>query len=354
MKDIDIKKMRERLAQLDRNLIKQLNQRAQFTTLLKSEPYSCAFLSRQGDQALFEEIKSENQGPLSNPALKNILREIESACEQVQGERRIAFLGPDASFCHLAAQSHFGKSADFAAKGSIADVFREVERGKAIFGVVPVENSLEGSMAVTLDMLTKTNLQIMGEVLMNVSYCLVSKETDLDRVRRVVSHAVALEKCAAWLGRNLPSATCEDATSSAAAAALAAKEPGTAALASKASAGLHGLAILAEDVQEANENITRFIIIGPHLFPETGNDKTSLLFVTRHHPGALADALGILAKHDVNLTKIESRPTKEAGWNYQFFADLEGHVNDQPMSEALAELAREVSHLKVLGSYAKG
>ncbi len=354
MKNDDSQEIRRRLIQLDSGLVEQVNQRARFAVALRDEPNACASLCQPGDQALLESIKKINRGPMSDTALMGVLREIEGACNQVQGGKRIAFLGPDASFCHLAAQNHFGKSVDFAAQGSVADVFREVERGKALFGVVPVENSVEGSVTATLDMLTKSSLEIMGEVLMRVSYCLLSNETTLDRVQRVISHMGALEKCARWLGRNLPTAVREGAPSSAAAATLAAKESGTAALASRAAAELHGLTVLAEDVQEMRENITRFLIIGPHRFPETGNDKTSILFVTRHHPGALADVLSVLAKHDVNLTRIESRPTREAAWEYQFFADLEGHSNDVPMTNALAELAEEVSHLKVLGSYAKG
>ena len=354
MNDSDKKEIRQRLLQLDSELVQKINQRARLAVALGSEPNACASLGQPGRQALYDSVKKLNRGPLSDAALIRVLREIEGACHQVQGARRIAFLGPEASFCHLAAQSHFSKSADYAAQGSVADVFREVERNKALFGVVPVENSVEGSVAATLDLLTQSSLEIMGEIFMNVSYCLISRETDLGRVRRVASHAGALEKCARWLGRNLPAASREEATSSAAAASLAAQEPGPAALASRAAAELHGLAVLAEDVQEMRENITRFLIIGPHRFPETGNDKTTILFVTRHHPGALADALGILAKHGVNLTRIQSRPTREAAWEYQFFADLDGHVNDKPVSRALAELAEQVSHLKVLGSYAKG
>lgn len=354
MNDNESQEIRERLIQLDRELAEQINQRARMAMALAAQPNACASLGQPGDQALLEAVKKLNRGPLSDAALMGALREIEGACNQVQGGKRIAFLGPDASFCHLAAQSHFGKSVEFAAQGSVADVFREVERGKAVFGVAPVENSVEGSVAATLDMLTQSSLEIMGEVLMRVSYCLVSNETKLDRVRRIVSHAGALEKCARWLGRNLPIAAREEAPSSAAAAAMAVKEPGTAALASRAAAELHGLTVLAEDVQEMRDNITRYLIIGAHRFPETGNDKTSILFVTRHHPGALADALSILAKHEVNLTRIESRPTREAAWEYQFFADLDGHVNDEPVSKALADLAEETSHLKILGSYAKG
>lgn len=354
MKDSDSQEIRNRLIQLDRELTEQLNQRARMAMALAAEPNATASLGQPGDQALLESVKSINRGPLPDEALIGLLREIENACAQVQGGKRIAFLGPDASFCHLAAQSHFGKNVEYATQGSVADVFREVERGKAVFGVVPVENSVEGSVAATLDTLTQSSLEIMGEVLMKVSYCLVSNEEKLDRVRRVISHAGALEKCARWLGRNLPTAAREDAPSSAAAAALAAKEPGTAALASKAAAQLHQLKVLAEDLQEMRDNITRYLIIGAHRFPETGNDKTSILFVTRHHPGALAGALSILAKHGVNLTRIESRPTREAAWEYQFFADLDGHVNEEPVSKALDELAGETSHLKILGSYAKG
>jgi chorismate mutase/prephenate dehydratase len=354
MKDSESQKILERLIQLDRELTEQINQRARMTAALADQPNASASLGQPGDQALLKSVKKLNHGPLSDAALICVLREIEGACNQVQGIRRIAFLGPEASFCHLAAQSHFGKSVDYAAQGSVADVFHEVERGKAVFGVAPVENTVEGSVVATLDTLTQSSLEIMGEVLMQVSYCLVSRETKLGRVRRVISHAGALEKCARWLGRNLPIAVREETSSSAAAAALAANEPGMAALASRAAAELHGLTVLAEDVQEMRDNITRYLIIGPHRFPETGNDKTSILFVTRHHPGALADALSILAKHGVNLSRIESRPTREAAWEYQFFADLDGHVNDEPLSNALAELAGETSHLKVLGSYAKG
>ncbi|KMY68773.1 hypothetical protein AAU61_03975 [Desulfocarbo indianensis] len=354
MTDSQIQELRQRLLELDKNLADLVNQRAQMAVALGAESNACAALGQPGDQGLLGEVRKLNRGPLTDEALAGLFREIEGACSLVQGGRRIAYVGPAASFCHLAAQSHFGKSVEYAAQGSVTDVFREVERGKALFGVAPVENSVEGSVAATLDMLTQSSLEIMGEVLMRVSYCLVSQETGLERVRRVISHAGALEKCARWLGRNLPAAAREEAPTSAAAAGLAAREPGAAALASRAAARLHGLNVLAEDVQEVRDNFTRYLIVGPHRFPESGNDKTSILFVTRHHPGALAGALSVLARFGVNLTHIESRPTREAAWEYQFFADLDGHVNDEPVDQALAELAKEVSHLKILGSYAKG
>jgi chorismate mutase/prephenate dehydratase len=344
---------RQEIAGLDAEIIRLASRRAELMNRLggAAGPAEVGPLAAAGPEGLRRELARLNRGPLPDAVLEQLLTQIAGACRDHQEPRRIACLGPAGSFCQAAAARHFGRSADCRPQASVADVFRLVERGQALMGVVPVESSVEGSVAATLDALTATGLKVMAEVLHPAAYCLASAEAEMAGVREVYGPPRALARCAAWLGRNLPGAARREAASGPAAAAQAAGVPGTAALAGAEAARLHGLNLLAEKVNSQAEDLTRYLVVGRHQLPPSGADKTSLLFVARHQPGALAQALAALSEAGVNLTRIESRPTKERPWDYRFFADLEGHAEDPAVAGALGELAARVEHLKVLGSY---
>ncbi len=263
----------------------------------------------------------------------------------------IAFLGPEATFCHQASLAYFGRSCRFLPCDSIPDVFRQVELGKAHFGVVPIENSTEGAVGTTLDELAGSGLKISGEAVLRISHALMSKEEDLAEIEKVYSHPQALAQCQGWLRRNLPGRTLVPTSSTASAAGLVSQDRHSAAVGSAVLAEIHGLAILADQIQDLSLNLTRFLVLGTEDVSPTGQDKTSVLFATSHNPGALKDALGPFSDQGINMTRIESRPSKQAPWEYVFFVDIEGHRLDISVRKALDSLARCTARLKVLGSY---
>lgn len=283
--------------------------------------------------------------------LKAIYREIISACRELQKPVTVACLGPAASFTHLAAQSLFGGSTSFAFQGTISQVFDEMERGRIGLGVVPVENTFEGSVNFTLDRLIHTPLKVIGEIYQRINHCLLSTETGLDAIKRVYSHPQAFAQCQDWLRRKLPDAEYVDVSSTAAAAKTALSEKGTAAIGSSLAASVYGLQVLAKEIQDHPFNTTRFIVLGNKTPAPTGNDKTSIIFGTPHSPGALYHALGAFAEREINLMKIESYPLKDRLWEYLFFADFGGHEKDRVILECLNHLKTMTTFVKVLGSY---
>jgi chorismate mutase/prephenate dehydratase len=246
---------------------------------------------------------------------------------------------------------HFGESATFLPEPSIAEVFGALDNDRAELGVVPVENSTEGSVALTLDLLIDTPLTIVGEILLPVRHALLSREGEAGAIRRIVSHQQSLAQCRGYLAANYPKVELEAVASNAVAAKRAAQEPPTAAIASVKAAQAYGLKIIAENIQDLSTNATRFLVIGKHPVARTGHDRTTALFAVRHKVGALHEALGIFARNSVNVSKIESRPLRARPWEYLFFADVEGHREDPRLRRALAALERKALFLKVLGSY---
>ena len=292
-----------------------------------------------------------NPSILPESSLRRIFLEIISACRAAQDPLTVSFLGPAATFCHMAAISYFGHSCTFSPRASIADLFREVEHGRAHFGVAPAENSNEGAVSSTLDELARSELKITGEILLPVSHALLTGEVELDQIKRVYSHPQALAQCRAWLSRNVPRAELLESSSTAAAAAQAVEEKGSAAIGGALLADRHGLNLLAENIQDRPLNLTRFFVLGRDENESTGRDKTSVMFITSHEPGSLHQALSPMADAEINMTRIESRPTRDKPWNYAFFVDFEGHRSEDRIQKALAGLAANVDKLKVLGSY---
>jgi chorismate mutase/prephenate dehydratase len=266
---------------------------------------------------------------------------------------KIAYLGPAATFAHIAAIKKFGKSLDYIECSSIADVFTEVERGRADYGVVPVENSTEGAVNHTLDMFIDSELKICSEMYLPIQHNLLSKHSKISAVKKIYSHEQVFAQCRKWLERNLPNAKLTPCTSTTQAAMLAASGKGRAAIASKVAAEEYKLNILARSIEDSAHNITRFLIIGAREVESTKRDKTSIVFSMKDKAGALHDVLAPFKKNRINLTKIESRPSKKKAWKYYFFLDMDGHKDSMRVQKALKALERVCFFVKVLGSYPK-
>ncbi|MFH1061202.1 MAG: prephenate dehydratase [Pseudomonadota bacterium] len=352
----EILQQREYIDQIDRQIMELINQRALHALAIGrcKEATGRPEFSPERESLLLRKLIAGNRGPISDSGLKQIYAEIVSACRAVQRPLRVAFLGPEATFSHQAARQHFGSSCDFAPLATIVDVFEEVSRGHAQVGVVPVENSSEGGVSVTLDQFLGSDLAVCGEIYSKVRQMLMSRETGLDQIKKVYSHPQALNQCRGWLRRNLPQAVLVESSSTAAAARQAAGEPGAAAVGSEMTAGHYGLPVLAADIQDNPHNMTRFFVLGRQSCPATGADKTSILYLAAHQPGSLYGSLAHFAERGINMTRIESRPAKNRPWEYAFFLDCEGHQDEEPLRAALAALTSEVPQVRVLGSYPAG
>jgi len=356
MDDESIWQLRKEIDELDDEIIELLARRAVLAKeigLLKSMKGLPAHDPGR-EQAVLLAIEARNKGSLPNSALRSIFGEIISACRALQQPTRVSFLGPEATFTHLAAVEYFGRSCRLMPRDSIVDVFRDVQSGNADFGVVPVENSNEGTVGLTLDQLADGDLKICGEVLLRVSHALMSKNGDLEDVKQILSHPQALAQCFGWLARNLPGRPTVQMSSTAVAARRAAEEEGTAAVGNEMLARLYGLTVLARDIQDRSMNLTRFLVLGHEDCKPTAQDRTSVLFTLPHSPGALLKALNPFHQQGINICKIESRPSKDTPWEYIFFADLEGHASAPAMKAALLGLSECANRLKFLGSYPAG
>ena len=348
--------LRDDLKKTDREIVRLLNERAEISIKIgkiKSEGGLDVYDASQ-EAKIFEHLKDINGGVLPEKYLKTIFREIISASRALQKPITVAFLGPEATFSHLAAQSHFGASTIFKAQTTIFNVFDEVERGKVQWGVVPVENSLEGSINLTLDRLLITLLKIHAEIFLRISHCLLSTMERLDGITRVYSIPQVLAQCQGWLRANLPRCALVETESTAAAARIVQKESNSAAIGSRLAATTYGLNILSEGIEDNPSNTTRFLVMGEGESRMTGSDKTSILFGTPHTPGALYHALEPFTERHINMMKIESYPVKERLWEYLFFIDFAGHIEDKEIQKCMEDLKRKTTFLKILGSYPRG
>ena len=296
-------------------------------------------------------IQDMNPGPLANESVTWFFREVMSACLSLEQPLSIAFLGPLGTFSESAATKHFGHAARLQPQTSIDDVFREVEAGHAHYAVVPVENSTEGAVGRTLDLLLGTSLKICGEVVLRIHQHLLTRETDLTAVKRVYSHAQSLAQCHEWLNRSLPHAARISVGSNAEAARLASSEPGSAAIAGEAAADRYDLPRVAQNIEDEPNNTTRFLVLGKRDAGPSGRDKTSLIMSAPNRTGALHYLLAPFVEGGVSMTRLESRPARHTLWEYVFFVDIEGHHDEPTLAAALAELANRAPYLKVLGSY---
>jgi len=353
---MELKKLRHQVDSLDLEILRLLNQRAKMVKKIgeiKSLRNEQFYAPEREKEILSRMIKS-NQGPLPTEAVKEIFSEILHACRNLEKKLKIAYLGPEATFTHLAAIKNFGKSAEYISTKSIADVFAEVEKGRADYGVVPIENSTEGVVNHTLDMFIESDLKICAETLLEILHCLLSQSDDLQKIKRIYSHPQAFAQCRNWLEDHLPNAELVETASTAEAAQRVKKERTAAAIASDLASELYGLKIVASRIEDRSDNFTRFLVISRDFPPSSGVDKTSILFSIKDRVGALHDMLVPFKKHNINLTKIESRPTKKKAWEYIFFVDFVGHLTEENVQKALSELEEQCLYLKILGSYPRG
>jgi chorismate mutase/prephenate dehydratase len=306
------------------------------------------------EQQIIEGLLRRNPGPLSGEHIRRIFTEIISACRALERELRVAYLGPEYSYTHLAAVNRFGSSAELVAADSIAAVFAAIGARQADLGVVPVENSTEGSVTLTLDLLIDTPLQIVGELMLPVRHALLSLSGEPGAIRKIITHQQSLGQCRAYLSANYPHCEQEAVASNSLAARMAAKDPAAAAIASAQAAAPYGLKVVADGIQDVVQNITRFLVIGREPAARSGADKTTLIFAVPEKVGALKGALTIFARNSINLSMIQSRPQRSRPWEYVFFIDLNGHRDDPAMRQALEMLKRKALFLKVLGSYPEG
>lgn len=349
----DLKQLRDQIDTIDNQILDLLNQRAGVVVAVgkAKEGSDGTFYVPSREKAIYERLIASNPGPFPNDAVVKVFREIISASLNLEQPMRVAFFGPLATFTHAAAMQQFGLSAQLVPLKSIPSVFEEVERGRADYGVVPVENSTEGVVNHTLDMFIGSDLQIIAEILLEISHDLMSSSGNPAQILKVVSHPQALAQCRHWLEENLPDVVRVDVASTAAAAQLAADDETVAAIASEAAASMYGLSVVKAKIEDNPNNFTRFLVIGKKTPERSGRDRTSILFSVKDEPGILYRMLEPFSKRQINLVKIESRPMKQKAWEYIFFLDMLGHIDEQPISDAIAELRSHCHFLKVLGAY---
>ena len=305
------------------------------------------------ESQIYSRIVKKNKGPLEDKSVKAIYREIMSACLSLELPVTVAFLGPELTFTHQAALKSFGSSLNYLSCDSIPDVFREVEKGNANYGVVPIENSTEGAVNHTLDMFVDSPLKVCSEVYCPVRHSLLCKRSNMKSIARIYSNPQVFGQCRMWLEKNLPRANLRDVSSTAKAAEIAAKHADSACIASELAAKKYQLKVLARSIEDMASNVTRFLIVGKQISGISGKDKTSLMFSVKDKPGVLHDMLSSFKKRGINLTKIESRPSKKKLWKYYFFLDMEGHCETPKVKKALEDLKKKCYFLKILGSYPK-
>jgi len=348
-----IQSLRQKIEAVDDEILRLLNHRAQIVQevgKVKSE-IKMDYYSPRREEQILQRLGAKSSGPFPRWAISTVFREIISACRALEAELPVAFLGPPATFSQVACIQHFGSSIRMASENTIQDVFEAVEREKADYGVVPIENSTEGPVSQTLDMFIKSEVKICGEIMTKISHDLLSQSGRPGDIQKIYSHPQAIGQCREWLRKNFPHVQLEEAGSTAKAAQLAMEDPKTAAIASSLAARLYGLKAVASQIEDNLHNYTRFLVIGRQGAERTGRDKTSILFSISHAPGTLFQALQIFYEKGINLTKIESRPTKGKPWEYIFFIDFEGHATDAHIAEALDKVKEHVLFVKILGSY---
>ncbi|PIE83598.1 MAG: prephenate dehydratase [Candidatus Contendobacter odensis] len=350
---------REHIDTLDQQIQALISERArcaQQIGVIKQAAGATGNLHRPEREAqVLRRVMETNRGPLSNEEMARLFREIMSACLALEDPLRIAFFGPEGTFTQAAALKHFGQSIHGIPLRAIDEVFREVEAGTADYGVVPVENSTEGVVNHTLDMFLQSPLRVCGEVQMRINHHLISCENHLSGVHRIYSHRQSLAQCREWLDAKMPNVERVEVSSNGE-AALRVRDgaAGTAAIAGQCAADIYGLPILVRNIEDEPNNTTRFLIIGTQPIPPSGDDRTALLVSSLDRPGSLFRLLEPLARHEISMTRIESRPSRRGMWDYVFFIDLDGHVEDASIASAIADLRQQASLFRVLGSYPKG
>ena len=349
---MSMQNLRQKIDSIDDHLVRLLNMRAKIAAhiaKIKKQDGKSVY-SPEREAEVLRKIAAKNKGPLDSLALQAIYREIMSSALALDRSLKIAYLGPQATFTHLAALKRFGSQVEYLAVNSIGDVFLEVERGNADYGVIPIENSIEGAVSYSLDMFMDSDLRICAQIILDISHNLLANCAK-GQVKRIYSNPEVFGQCRLWLRENFPFADQIEVASTTRAAQIAAKEKNSACIASMLAAKIYKLKVIAKDIEDSPHNITRFLVIGKSDVPATKNDKTSIMFSIKDRVGALYDMLLPFKKYGINLTKIESRPSKKKAWDYYFFVDLAGHYDAPRVKKSLQELESKCTFLKILGSY---
>jgi chorismate mutase/prephenate dehydratase len=350
---MNIPEHRKAIDKLDAQIVKLLNERTSHVLQIGAIKIKAgeAIYAPHRERVILRRICKLNEGPITSESLRAIYREIMSSALSLEKSMTIAYLGPEATFTHQAAVQKFGASLHYSPQKTIADIFTEVSKNRADYGVVPVENSTEGVVTHTLDMFVDSNLQIVAQIVLPIQYCLAGAGS-LEEIERVYAHPQALGQCRLWLQRTLPKAEILETSSNARSAELAGGK--SAAITGLLAAEKYGLKIIERDIQDFTENATRFLVLGRQCGPATGHDRTSLMFSIADAVGALYLALAPFRRYKLNMTKIESRPSKRKAWEYFFFVDCDGHMTDPKVAKAIATLSEVCNFVKVLGSYPNG
>ncbi|HEY0789589.1 MAG TPA: prephenate dehydratase [Chthoniobacterales bacterium] len=352
MEEPKLEKIRQQIDEIDTELIRLLNARADLVHdvgLIKKEA-GLSIYAPEREESLLQGLVEKSRGRLPAHSVRAIYREIMSASLALEKDLLIAYLGPEATWTHQAARSKFGASVRYDPQANISDVFEQVNRLHADYGVVPIENSVEGAVNHTLDVFMDSELKICAQILLRIENNLLSN-SPREKICKIYSHPQVFGQCRRWLQKHAHDAELVEVSSTTRAAEIAAQEPGSAALAGTMAAETYGLKVLEAAVQDSPNNTTRFLVISHTTCPKTGNDKTSLMFCVQDHAGALYSALEPFNRLKLSMSKIESRPSKRKNWEYFFFVDIEGHGEDEPVERALEELQRHCTFVKVLGSY---
>ena len=348
--------VRSKIDQIDRDIQALIAERARFAHQVGKAKGKLAaavdYYRPEREAQVLRMVVDRNEGPLSDELLVHVYREIMSACLAQQEPLKIGYLGPEGTFSQQAVLKHFGRSALGLPMASIEEVFQEVEAGNADFGVVPVENSGQGTIQITLDMFLTSDLKICGETELRVQQFIMSRSGRLDDIERIYAHPQSFMQTSAWVRANLPKAELVPVSSNAEGARRARSSDDAAAIGGENAGHVYNLKkVVTKPIQNDADNTTRFLVIGRSLFPSSGHDRTSVLVLIHDKPGALFDVLSPFARHGISMNRIESRPSHHGKWEYGFFIDLAGHIDDAPMQAALAELQPIAAQIKVLGSY---
>jgi chorismate mutase/prephenate dehydratase len=350
---LNIPEHRKAIDKLDAHIVRLLNERTRHVLAIGSIKLKAGeeIYAPHRERAVFERVCQSNAGPITNDQLRAIYREIMSSALALEKTMTIAYLGPEATFTHQAAIQRFGSSLRYAPQKTIADVFTEVAKTRADYGVVPVENSTEGVVTHTLDMFVDSDLKIVSQIVLPIQYCLAGNGRSLKNIKRLHIHPQALGQCRRWVQQNLPGAEILESSSNARSAELAAKDDSAAAVTGILAAEKYGLRILEQDIQDNAANATRFLVLGRQCSPPTGDDRTSLMVSVADKAGALHEAIAAFRRFKINMTKIESRPSKRKAWEYFFFIDCNGHFQDAKVAKAVKLLGEHCNFIKILGSY---
>ena len=349
-----LKNLRKKIDKVNTKIVELLNLRAELSKSIGGlkRQKGVDIYAPDRESEIYKKIIQKNTGPLSDDALKAVFREIMSGTLSLEGPIRIAYLGPPATFTHLASLKKFGSSVEYVDCTTISEVFREIEKDRADYGVVPIENSIEGMVSYTLDMFMDSDLKICSEILLDISHNLLSKARKLSGVKSIYSNPQVFGQCRNWIEKNLPRAELVEVSSTTKAAELASRRKNSAAIGSLLAAERYKLFILAKSIEDSRHNVTRFLVVRKTIeVGPTKRDKTSVLFSIKDKIGALHDVLAPFKRYNINLTKIESRPSKLRAWEYYFFVDMEGHYLDEKVRKALNALKKNCTYFKILGSY---